>query len=433
MLLRIIKFFSYCLSGLFIITLLILFAPALFRRMITYPGLEKEVAAFQEKRRNTPGFSKFKVFRGVMHVHSYLSHDSKGTLGDILSAAKSDNIDFIFLTDHPRGNIDTLPKGYDGIYDNVLIVPGSEKHGFDTWPLRPAIIDWTVDRDTISKNIAGKGGIIFYAHPEEEHNWGNPWYQGMEIYNFHADTKDEFIIPQIANFIINGNKYRQWSLRQMFDEQVAILSRWDSLNTKRKIVGFSAVDSHENQNIRARYIKDGRIEWIGPDAKIIDTTEVAFWNKWLIHPPDKSGWIFKWMIDTYKEGFSYITNYVIADTLSVASLSDNIKQGHLYTAFRSLGDAGGFMFYGTGQNNEICGIMGDSVSFGEVKSIEAVSPLPGSFRLIRNGKVINSTSYDNYQVKWDEMIEKGAYRIEVHIKIRDKDLPWIYTNPIYIY
>lgn len=94
-----------------------------------------------------------------------------------------------------------------------------------------------------------------------------------------------------------------------------ILARWDSLNTKRKIVGFSAVDTHENQNIRARYLKDGRIEWVGPNANVIDTSQVKWWNKWLLRKPDTNGWIFKWMIDTYNEGFNYITNYVLAKYL----------------------------------------------------------------------------------------------------------------------
>ena len=187
--------------------------------------------------------------------------------------------------------------------------------------------------------------MIFYAHTEEPHNWSNPWYQGMEIYNFHTDTKDESLVPQIFNFIVNGKKYRHWALRQMFDEQVNILALWDSLNTTRKIVGFSAADTHENQNIRARYLNDGRVEWVGPNANVIDTMNVKFWNKWLLKEPDKNGWIFKWMIDTYKEGFNYITNYVLADTLSVTSLTEHLKKGHLYTAFKSLGDASGFMYY----------------------------------------------------------------------------------------
>jgi hypothetical protein len=319
------------------------------------------------------------------------------------------------------------------MYNNVLIVPGSEKQGFDAWPLDSVVIDWSRNSDTVAKNIVEDGGIVFYAHPEEEHNWGNPWYQGMEIYNFHADIKDETLIPIIANFMINGRKYPQWSFREMFDEQTVILARWDSLNTRRKIVGFSAVDTHENQNLRARYIPDGRVEWVGPNANVIDTTVVAFWNKWLLHPPDEGGWIFRMMIDTYREGFNYITNYVFAENLSVSSLSGHIKKGHLYTAFRSLGDAGGFMFNCTDQNNKTFGIMGDSVSLEKIRAFNAVSPLPGQFRLIHDGKVVNTSSYDSYEFQWEDLIEKGAYRIEVHIKIGDKQLPWLYSNPIYVY
>lgn len=36
----------------------------------------------------------------------------------------------------------------------------------------------------------------------------------------------------------------------------------------------------------------------------------------------------------------------MADSLSTASIGKNIKQGHLFIAFKSLGDAKGFQFYG---------------------------------------------------------------------------------------
>lgn len=77
----------------------------------------------------------------------------------------------------------------------------------------------------------------------------------------------------------------------MFDEQTAILARWDSLNMVRKFVGFSAIDAHEDQNIRARYLKDGRIEWVGSNAHVIDTMEMKFWNMWLLSEPDSDGWV----------------------------------------------------------------------------------------------------------------------------------------------
>jgi hypothetical protein len=353
-----VKYMLLFLTGIILIVLIVLFAAPLWHRFISYPRLERQVNEFSKLRKETPAITKLNTYRGVMHLHSFWSHDSKGTLYDIVPAAKKNGIDFVFLTDHPRGNIDTLPRshGYKGIYNGVLIEPGSEKQGFDAWPLDSVIIDWNIDKDTISKNIVRSGGIIFYAHTEEPHNWANPWYQGMEIYNFHTDTKDESIPLQIANFIINGKKYRHWAYREMFDEQKSILSLWDSLNTWRKIVGFSAVDAHENQNLRARYLSDGRIEWVGPDANVIDTTNVRFWHKWLIHEPDSAGWIFNWMIDTYETSFSYVTNYVFAESSSRADLITHIKRGNLFTAFRSLGDAQGFEYYSTGGKETDCSI-----------------------------------------------------------------------------
>ncbi|MCK7536096.1 MAG: hypothetical protein MZV63_36475 [Marinilabiliales bacterium] len=109
-----------------------------------------------------------------------------------------------------------------------------------------------------------------------------------------------------------------------------------------------------------------------------------------------------------------------------------MKAGHLYTAFKSLGDASGFMYYSKDQNDGIYGILGDSITLEQVKSLNAVSPLPGQFRLIHDGKTISVTKEDSYQYAWSEVLEKGAYRIEMHIKLRGKYVPWLYSNPIYI-
>lgn len=427
------RYLLFSTLGFILIVLLILLIPPFWRHWITYPRIEKQVSEFQKLRKETPTLTQLNTYRGVMHVHSYWSHDSEGTLHDLIPAAKNAGIDFIFLTDHPRGDLDTLPRGYQGYYDGILIEPGSEKKGFATWPLKPVIIDWKADKDSIAKQIVSNGGMIFYSHTEEPHNWANPDYQGMEIYNFHTDTKDESLLPNILNFLVNGSKYRSWAMREMFNEQTAILARWDSLNTKRKIVGFSAVDTHENQNIRARYLKDGRIEWVGPNANVIDTSQVKWWNKWLLRKPDTNGWIFKWMIDTYNEGFNYITNYVLADTLSVSSLAHHLKKGHLYTAFQRLGDAKGFMYYSKNHNDSISGIPGDSVRVDQALTLEAVSPFPGQFRLIHNGKTINISSGESYKYSWAEPLENGAYRIEMHIRLNGKHIPWLYSNPIYIH
>lgn len=431
--LKFVKHLILVVSGLAFLLVVVVLSPSLWRHWITYPRLEKGVAAIQKLRKETPRVTSMKTYLGVLHGHSYWSHDSEGSLHDLVSAARKTGTGFIFLSDHPHGNSDTIPRGLQGLHDGVLIEPGSEKKGLNVWPLGSMVIDWTQDTDTIVQNLVKNGGLVLYSHPEEPHNWANPWFHGMEIYNFHADTEDESLYPQILNFTVNGAKYRHWAYREMFDEQNKIIALWDSLNCHRKIVGFAAIDAHENQNFRARYLDDGRVEWIGPNANVVDTMEVKWWNRWIFSEPDENGWIFKWMIDTYETGFGYVTNYLLADTLTSSSLASHIKNGHLYIAFNDLGDAGGFMYYSLNQSDSITGIMGDSVRIEEVKLLKAVSPLPGQFSLIHNGKVVEVSPDDGYSYARAENLKRGAYRIEIRLKLYGEHIPWLYSNPIYIY
>ena len=430
----ILKYLLRFILFILIVVFILFFAAPIWRNLVTYPRMDKAVSEFNSLRIEQPLLTGLNLYRGIIHSHSYWSHDSEGTLNEIIPAAKHNGIDFIFLTDHPRSSQDTFPRGYNGFYDGVLIQPGSERGKLGVWPLDSAIIDWKTDIDTLIKNVVSAGGLVVYLHTEESHNWDNPYYQGFEIYNIHTDIKDEKrLAPHIANFVVNGKKYRRWALREVFDEQTEILALWDSLNSRRKIFGYTAADTHENMNIRARKLDDGRIQWMGPNAKPFDTVSVNFWNRWLFSEPDASGWVFKFMIDTYEEGFNYSTNYVFADSLSLSSITEHIKEGHLYTAFKSLGDAKGFFYWAQNATAKTSGILGDSVHIEQAASLHAVSPLPGQFRLIHNGKIIDKSSKESYTYLWDKPIEKGNYRIEIHISLDNRRIPWLYTNPIYIY
>lgn len=428
------RLLSVVLALLFLF-LLVIFAKPLWHRLVSYPRMQKEVEAFSQKRKECPPVSDLKIYRGVLHLHSWWSHDSKGTIQELTAAAKLRNINFIFLTDHPHGIQDTFPRGYKGMYDGILVEPGSEKQGFDAWPLDTCVIDWKGSRDTVAKEIVKKGGIVFYAHTEEPHNWANEWFQGMEIYNFHSNIlQKKSTFPILTDFLINGPKYRAWAYHTVFDRQTSILARWDSLNTRRKVVGFSAVDEHENVNIRARYLKDGRVQWVGMNAKPMDTVRVSFWNRWLFHEPDPSGWIFRWMIvNTYETSFNNSVNYLFADSLTVPAVKNHLLAGHHFAAFRFLGDATGFCFYGKDQAGRTAGIMGDSIKIGNLAGLAAVSPFPGRFTLLKDGKTVDVSASGEYGYTYSKPLEKGAYRLEVEVMPGKEWLPWIYTNPIYLY
>jgi hypothetical protein len=435
LLLKAIKYSALSVLSLLLLASLVLFARPLWRHFVTYPNFQKQVDAFQLKKKDFPSVTELRSFRGVLHLHSYWSHDSKGTLDDLLSAAKKTGIDFIFLSDHPHKNIDTFPRGIRGTYDGILIEPGSEKQEFVTWPMDTTIIDWKIDKDTVAKQIISNGGMLFYSHTEKPHNWASPHYQGMEIYNFHTNVLEKTsTLPIATDFIINGSKFRDWAYRGIFNRQTAILANWDSLNKTRKIVGFSAVDCHENVNIRARYLSDGRVQWSGFNTKPKDTVKVNFWNRWLFHEPDQNGWIFRWMlVDTYETSFNFVVNYLYADTLATRNIAHHLIQGHHFTAFKSLADATGFCYYGENTNGKMAGMMGDSIKLADLRKLTAVSPYPARFTLIKDGQTLEITEGEQYQYSFDKALQKGAYRLEAEVKPGDDWLPWIYTNPIYIY
>ena len=64
-------------------------------------------------------------------------------LDEIIPAAKKAGLDFIFLADHAHGKLDTFPRGYNGIYEGLLLVPGTETStGLMVNPLDTVVLDW---------------------------------------------------------------------------------------------------------------------------------------------------------------------------------------------------------------------------------------------------------------------------------------------------
>ncbi|EON75379.1 hypothetical protein ADIS_4083 [Lunatimonas lonarensis] len=299
-------------------------------------------------------------------------------------------------------------------------------------PLRETVLDWNKPQDTLIREVVENGGLVLYLHTEMDHDWSNPHYQGMEIYNIHTDLLDEKgILPFLLNSIVNGKKFKHWTYREIFDEQTDILALWDSLNHHRKIVGYGAPDVHNNQSIRARYLEDGTVEWVGSNAKTIGIVEPGWKEKLLLGEPDMAGWAFKWELDTYFHSFKYVQTHIFTDELSSRSIKEGLEKGRAFVSFENLLEAKGFQFFGLAKDGTLSGIMGDSISVADVAQIRAISPYPVDFELIKNGKLIDiaekSYTFD-YQIT-----EHGNYRIVCRIRLNGKSVPWLYTNPIYLY
>ena len=414
---------------------LVVTGPYWWNNFVTYPRLENERAELWTKYKKPQKFIEQNEYKGVFHMHSYWSHDSRGRLNEILPAAKKAGYNFLFFSDHPHGKLDTFPRSYQGVYDNIVFEAGTEGgKGLMVTPMDSVIIDWSKDQSEVIHSIVSNNGLVIYVHTEKKHYWDNPDYQAMEIYNIHTDYLDgnDGLFSIALNLLINKSEYHHWVFREMYDEQVDILSNWDSINENRKVVGMAAVDAHNNQNYRARYIEDGKVEWVGPNAKTIEIVEPGLTEKILLDDSNINGWAFKWEVDPYFISFNHVTNNVFSDTLTNFGIKNNLVAGHAFISFQSLAKADGFQFFAIDRENHLNAILGDSVSAKDVYKLKAVSPFPVQFQLVKNGVVIDVV--DNvYKYEFKPKGQTGNYRIVAKIFLDGVWVSWVFTNPIYAY
>jgi hypothetical protein len=221
-------------------------------------------------------------------------------------------------------------------------------------------------------------------------------------------------------------------LREIYDEQTEILSHWDELNKHRRIVGMAAVDAHNNNNFRARYLDDGKVEWVGPNAETIDIVEPGLTEKILLGETDENGWAFKWELDPYFSSFNFVVNHVFSDTLTNYGIKNNLVAGHAFISFQSLANADGFQFFSVNEKNNVSAILGDSISVESVSKLKAVSPFPVKFQLLKDGEELDSID-NTYDYQYEINNTTGNYRIVAKLYLDDEWVSWVFTNPIYIY
>ncbi len=431
---KIIKIFFYLVLILTVI-LIVISTPYLWKHWVTYPGFERERNELLTRYKEPQKFITHNEYKGEFHLHSYWSHDSRGKLNEILPAAKKAGFSFLFFSDHPHSKRDSFPRSYSGVYDGIIFEPGTESsNGLMVTPLDTTVLDWSKGDSAITSEVVNNNGLVLYVHTEREHDWNNPDYQAMEIYNIHTDFLDgnDGLFSIALNLVFNKSRYRTWVLREIYDEQTEILSHWDELNKHRRIVGMAAVDAHNNNNFRARYLDDGKVEWVGPNAETIDIVEPGLTEKILLGETDENGWAFKWELDPYFSSFNFVVNHVFSDTLTNYGIKNNLVAGHAFISFQSLANADGFQFFSVNEKNNVSAILGDSISVESVSKLKAVSPFPVKFQLLKDGEELDSID-NTYDYQYEINNTTVNYRIVAKLYLDDEWVSWVFTNPIYIY
>ena len=317
-------------------------------------------------------------YRGLMHVHSQFSHDSEGTLDDVLRAAARAGAHFVWITDHGNRNA----ARWQGMHDDLLVLVGqewSQPEGHLVVLGDGFIVEDRKDTAQVLRAAWAAGGLGIISHPDATAKpWSDAGRLDAEVSHMELLSVATLIGQRRAGLILR----LPWmllsptaALRSLVERPDANLADWDRRLRQRAVSGVSAADRH-----------------------------------------------FHWYLPFV--GVERITStHVLAPALTEKDLLDALRAGRAYVAFECFGDATGFDFHVVTPEGRR--EMGETVAALGARLHVHVSA-PARVDVFRDGDLWVTRGGEGAM----EFAPPGAgvYRVEVYRDGR----PWILSNPVYL-
>ena len=366
-----------------------------------------------------PGAPPYPLVRGTFHMHSRLSHDSKGTPEEIVAAAKATGTRIVGMTEHPSDKADVIAENLKGWHDGVYFLAGIEKNHALFWPGRD-----------------GEPDVRMISHPEEVPDIGRSGFVGMEIYNTHTDAKDEPIKRLVSALILNlpaAKKHPVAAFESFFDYPAEFLARYDRFTLEAPFGGVAANDSHQNQGFKVFALPEGGVE-------IRDATDDVVWKndgapgKMLLaalgqtKAPDKINLVAEVLLDPYEVSMRHVGSYLQINEINERTVRGALRDGRIVLAFENIAPLKGFGFWAE-SNDKPVGTVGDHVSPHPGLRLRASLPLEAEIRIIRDGELLSTTQGNKADL---QNLKPGVYRLEAWLPLAGELRPWVITNPIYL-
>jgi hypothetical protein len=396
---------------LLILLILVLFSqiPFAYRRY-KLGRLHAAIQQLNSQRVVTEDNSHLTEFKGVIHVHSFLGGHSSGNFEEIISAAQSNQLSFVVMTEHPAKNFNTAEmtlKGEHGgvlfingnevrtaVGDRLLLIPGDEQAG--------SASQWST-QEVLSRRVSG---LALVAYPEEFKSWEATGYQGIEVYNVYTNARRINPVVMFFDALWSYGSYPDLLFANFYQRPAESLKKWDELINQKgtRLVATAGNDSHANVGISLN---------------------------------DSSGkTLLGFKLDPYERSFRLVRLHVLAPAvhgplLDETSLLAAIAEGHSFIGFDLFGDTTGFRF--TAHHGNENGIMGDEIKLKNQVTLNVSVPVPARVVLLKDGLQVQEAD----GVKGLDFVakEKGSYRVEVYLPQLPKpagDQPGIISNPIYV-
>jgi len=295
--------------------------------------------------------------------------------------------------------------------------------------------------------------VLFVSHPEG--HGGKPFglkgATGMELYNYHfdrvnnaemrdleeawteRDVAGKEAVAKMLTLLAAARKYPEEAYLVTADPLPDYLAWFDRETQLGRFTAVSANDAHAHWGIVLKGGPDGTVVTEGtlgnPMAKV-DPKELGD----LLPATWKEGDVLlDFLLDTYQASFKYTSTHLLAPAQTEDAVFDALRAGHCYVAFDWLADPTGFCLQVAGADKPT--IMGDEVKLAPGLLLQARLPLPAKVKLVRDGVQVPVQGFSlsglrdtfEYPLK-----EAGVYRLEAWLSVGGRDMPWIYSNPIYV-
>jgi hypothetical protein len=346
---------------------------------------------------------RYKEYRGVLHVHSFLGGHSTGTFKDIIAAAQSNQLQFVLMTEHTEKEFDTAEMTLKGVHGGVLFVNGNEValQDEDRLLVLPGRTDFTGLAEKPESRVE-RDDLLLVAYPEKFKRWNEIGYDGIEIYNVYTNAKQFNPIVVFFDVLWSHRTYPDLLFASVYKRPGENLAKWDELLVSKKLTAVAGNDAHANIGITLSDTSGNRL--LG------------------LH------------LDPYVTSFRLVRLHVLIPagaSLEQSNLLTAIRDGHCFIGFDVFGDTSGFRFVAIspGENR----IQGDEISLVQNTRLQVSSPVSGRIVVLKNGSPL--TNDDGVTFKEIEVREKGVYRVEVYLPQLGSpvgDQPWIVSNPIYV-
>jgi hypothetical protein len=325
---------------------------------------------------------------GVVHVHTSLS-DGRGTPESVIDAAKAAGIDFVVITDHNEFPAKRL-EGYAG---RVLVIVGTEistRSGHIlAFGLPEPTFRFSDDASEVLDDIRYLGGVAVIAHPDNRRQdfrwtqWDAPGPWGIEILNGDTEWRSMGWVGTarlLAAYPLNPT----YALLRALGRPDSTLDRWDRLSSRRNTAIVAGADAHG--------------------------------------------------FPSYESLFGLAQNHVLLDrapsghaVVDSSAIVAALQRGRAYVGIDGLAPTGGFTF--VAEQGAMRWTMGDVVPATPRPLLRAGGLLPEGARvfLFRDGRPLRDAPG---QLEWRDAAA-GVYRVEV--RLPGWDVPWILSNPIYVF